>query len=287
MRRIAERFGIVWDPMLRVPTFNSRPVRANSSDPVAQYGVLKNRTDAYREVLDAAAIARVDELAGDLYGQIGGWTRRMAKTTLNRGTLEELRARTSSRREAARGRDDMRFRLAAELGERSRFSILDEKGYLILSPGSIAEAGPVVEAGNALVDSIGHDRLLAEFNPRHDTMSRGFLPPESHELGSPYMNFALHDDVVGTASAYLDVVPILLNIDIWYAYAPRARRGRSTRRSGTSTATTRRRSRSGSICDAVLVPVRERPPEGAVPAPRNVELAGGRVARARGTLGLR
>jgi hypothetical protein len=122
----------------------------------------------------------------------------VAKTTLNRGTHEELRARTSSRREAARGRDDMRFRLAAELGERSRFSIPDQKGYLILSPGSIAEAGPVVETGNALVDSIGHDRLLAEFNPRHDTMvvvlepervrrhvfreeSRGFLPPESHD----------------------------------------------------------------------------------------------------------
>ncbi len=72
MRRIAERFGIVWDPILLVPTFNSRPVRANSSDPVAQYGVLKNRTEAYREVLDTAAIARVDELAGDLYAQIGG-----------------------------------------------------------------------------------------------------------------------------------------------------------------------------------------------------------------------
>jgi hypothetical protein len=149
----------------------------------------------------------------------------MAKTTLNRGTLEELRARTSSRREAARARDDMRFRLAAELGERSRLSIPDEKGYLILPPGSIAEAGPVIEAGNALVGSIGHERLLAEFNPRHDTMSRGFLPPEAHELGSPYMNFALHDDVVGAASAYLGVVPILLNIDIWYAYAPPSKKG--------------------------------------------------------------
>jgi hypothetical protein len=72
MRRIAGRFGIVWDPILLVPTFNSRPVRANSSDPVAQYGVLKNRTEAYREVLDAAAIARVDALAGDLYAEIGG-----------------------------------------------------------------------------------------------------------------------------------------------------------------------------------------------------------------------
>lgn len=149
----------------------------------------------------------------------------MAKAALNRGTLEELRARTSSRREAARERDDQRFRLAAELGEQAQYSIPEEKGYLVLPPGSIAEAAPVIEAGNALVDSIGHDRLLSEFNPRNDTMSRGFLPPEAHELGSPYMNFALSDDVVGPASAYLGVVPILLNIDIWYAYAPPSKKG--------------------------------------------------------------
>ena len=103
----------------------------------------------------------------------------MAKTMENRGTLEELRARTSSRRQAARERDDQRFRLASELVEGSRFTIPEQKGYLILPPGSIAEAQPVIDAGNQVVDSIGHDRLLSEYNPRNDTMSRGFLPEDS------------------------------------------------------------------------------------------------------------
>ena len=67
MRRLAERFGIAWDPTLLVPTFNGRPVRANSSDPVQSYGVLAGRAEAWREVLDTEAIARVEELAGDLY----------------------------------------------------------------------------------------------------------------------------------------------------------------------------------------------------------------------------
>lgn len=149
----------------------------------------------------------------------------MAKTALNRGTLEELRARTSSRREAARERDDERFKLADELSTSSRVSIAEDKGYLVLPPGSIAEAEPVIAAGNQVVDSIGHDRLLAEYNPRHDTMSRGFLPEEAFQLGSPYMDFALHEDVVGAATSYLGVVPILLNIDIWYAYAPPSKKG--------------------------------------------------------------
>jgi len=70
MRRLAGAFGISTAPVLLVPTFNGRPVRANSSDPVAQYGVLAERTDAYRSVLDAATIERIDELAGDLYERV-------------------------------------------------------------------------------------------------------------------------------------------------------------------------------------------------------------------------
>lgn len=72
MRALAEQFGLSWSPDLLVPTFNGRPVRANSSDPVQTYGVLADRAEAYRDVLDAAAIARVDELAGDLYAEIRG-----------------------------------------------------------------------------------------------------------------------------------------------------------------------------------------------------------------------
>ncbi len=72
MRRLAERFGIAWDPILLVPTFNSRPVRANSSDPVGEYGVLRNRAEAWRDVLEPEAIARVQDLGGDVYSQIRG-----------------------------------------------------------------------------------------------------------------------------------------------------------------------------------------------------------------------
>jgi Sulfotransferase family len=70
MRRLAERFGITMSPVLLTPTYNGRAVRANSSDPVADYGVLVERASAYGDVLDPALIARVDELAGDLYARV-------------------------------------------------------------------------------------------------------------------------------------------------------------------------------------------------------------------------
>jgi len=77
MERIAERLEISMSPTLLVPTFNGREIRANSSDRIASYGVLADRTDRYRDVLDQQAIARIDELAGELYERVrsgdGAW----------------------------------------------------------------------------------------------------------------------------------------------------------------------------------------------------------------------
>ncbi|MGE5272763.1 MAG: sulfotransferase [Verrucomicrobiota bacterium] len=69
MWRVADRIGIERSPALLEPTFNGRPVRANSSGPVSEYGILKERTTAYRRSLDAEAIARIDELARSLYAE--------------------------------------------------------------------------------------------------------------------------------------------------------------------------------------------------------------------------
>jgi hypothetical protein len=66
---IAARLGLSPSPALLTPTFNGRPIRANSSYAVESYGILSNRTDAYRKTLDADTVTRVDELAGDVYEQ--------------------------------------------------------------------------------------------------------------------------------------------------------------------------------------------------------------------------
>jgi hypothetical protein len=64
MARIAERIGIAMSPVLLEPTFNGRPIRANSADEVGQYGILAKRE---QPSLDPETAARVTELAGDLY----------------------------------------------------------------------------------------------------------------------------------------------------------------------------------------------------------------------------
>jgi len=67
MTRLAERLGISMHPTLLSPTFNGRQIRPNSSDRVVSYGVVAERTERWRELLDADAIVRIDALAGDLH----------------------------------------------------------------------------------------------------------------------------------------------------------------------------------------------------------------------------
>jgi LPS sulfotransferase NodH len=68
MRRVAERIGISWSPVLLEPTFNGGRTRSNSVEAAErQYGVSTDRVDAYRRTLEPATIDRIDELAGDLY----------------------------------------------------------------------------------------------------------------------------------------------------------------------------------------------------------------------------
>jgi hypothetical protein len=67
MREVAERVGISMLPVLLEPTFNGRPIRANSSEVVGRFGVLPDRVGAYRDSLAAETVERIEELAGDLY----------------------------------------------------------------------------------------------------------------------------------------------------------------------------------------------------------------------------
>ncbi len=72
MRHVAGRIGISMSPVLLTPTFNLRPIRANSQARVERFGVLPERLGAYRDALDAESVARIDELGGALYERVAG-----------------------------------------------------------------------------------------------------------------------------------------------------------------------------------------------------------------------
>ena len=72
MRRLAERIGISWSPVLSTPTFNGRPTLANSTEPVERRGVLPERATAYRLSLDDATVEAIERAAGDLHRRVAG-----------------------------------------------------------------------------------------------------------------------------------------------------------------------------------------------------------------------
>jgi hypothetical protein len=67
MQRVAERIGIRMAPILLRPTFNSYPIRANSSERVEGEGILPERATAYHDSLDDETLRRIADLAGDRY----------------------------------------------------------------------------------------------------------------------------------------------------------------------------------------------------------------------------
>jgi hypothetical protein len=64
---VAERLGVTMSAALLEPSFNGRPKNANSSHRVERAGILTDRTQIYREVLDASTIARIEARSGDLH----------------------------------------------------------------------------------------------------------------------------------------------------------------------------------------------------------------------------
>jgi Sulfotransferase family len=67
MERLAGRIGISMSPVLLEPTFNGLPIRANSSTAVDARTVVPGRAEAWRAEVEPDAIARIEEIAGDLY----------------------------------------------------------------------------------------------------------------------------------------------------------------------------------------------------------------------------
>lgn len=145
------------------------------------------------------------------------------RKAIRSGTVAEREAYASERRRANAARDAERLRLAAELADTSELTIRPEQGYLTVPPGTLdPEVGAIVEHAAALIDSIGHDALL-ERGTKGGFIARGFLPEEALRLGSPYLDFALGERVVGPIAAYLGVVPVLTDVDVWYsAHHPKA-----------------------------------------------------------------
>jgi hypothetical protein len=156
--------------------------------------------------------------------QLEGSTDALDVTAMSKGTVGQRRTLVAARKNAARERDAARIRLAGELARGAQRSIPRERGFLVVSPGALEGTADLIATTNDVIDSIGHDRLMSG-KTKGGFLARGFLPDEAMAPDSPYLRFALGEDVIGPIAAYLGVVPVLTEFDVWYsAHGPNSPR---------------------------------------------------------------
>jgi hypothetical protein len=139
------------------------------------------------------------------------------RRAVRRTTVDRRLAYTDARRAANRERDAERLRLAHRFAALPGPHIPRDDGYLMLPAGTFSDlVEPVLVAGNGVIDEIGHQALV-EHGGKSDFIARGFLPDTAFAIDSPYFRLALDERIVGPISAYLGVVPVLTEIDVWYS----------------------------------------------------------------------
>ncbi|MBM3776641.1 MAG: hypothetical protein FJW23_00185 [Acidimicrobiia bacterium] len=147
----------------------------------------------------------------------------LERRAVKKTTVAARRAYTGARGAALRERDEPRLRLAQAAAAPGGLGIPGDRGLLRVGPAELADltTGLLADA-NALIDGIGHEGLRSKSGEK-SFIARGFLPPSAFERQSPYMRFALDPRIVHPIAAYLGVVPVLTEIDIWYsAHHPKA-----------------------------------------------------------------
>jgi hypothetical protein len=122
----------------------------------------------------------------------------------------------AARRGLAVERDARRYELAATV--EPAIEITPERGFAHVEAGHLALADEVVREANSTIDSIGHEQMLGEAARRKSKpyLVRNFIDRTEIGLGSPYLRFALSDEVLDAVTAYLGVVPVLYDFDVWF-----------------------------------------------------------------------
>lgn len=107
---------------------------------------------------------------------------------------------------------DARQRLAKELAaSNDSHEIPHRDGFAVLPPGTFPEVDDIVGTAREIIAA-----RESEITPGNkDFLQQGYLDAAHLSDDSPFLRFALRDDVIAAIARYLGVVPVLAKIDVW------------------------------------------------------------------------
>ena len=132
--------------------------------------------------------------------------------SFKQGGARARRLYAGTRRLRRLGTDRDRRRLTPNgSGPDPRWAIDPDRGFRVFAPGEFPGSGEVVAAA---LELLGQDTPEVKGN-KH--MRKRLLDPAELSPESPFVRFALSDEVLSSVSAYLGVVPLLSYADVWYS----------------------------------------------------------------------
>lgn len=110
-----------------------------------------------------------------------------------------------------------RRRIAAQVVPPAEFLIPERVGFRMFAPGAIAEANEIVAESQLLLTRA--DAKLAERRKARESKQFliNLLDPGELNLDSPFLRLALRPDLLSAVIAYLDTVPVLRSIQVFYS----------------------------------------------------------------------
>lgn len=112
-----------------------------------------------------------------------------------------------------------RERLAQVL-QHPPYDVIDhDAGFAVMKAGRIAGTDDIIEPALSFIDSID-PTAKAQGMLKKPQLFTKLLDTDGLTLDSPYLRFVLQPNILRSVSAYLGVVPILKDIDIWYSTHP-------------------------------------------------------------------
>ena len=114
-------------------------------------------------------------------------------------------------------------RVAREYSRKTNLVIPRERGFLVLPPGTFPETAELADFCNDLVAKIQSGETAPA--TRDDGRRRkskaqlrtGNLDNETLDLDSPFLRFALREDILAAVANYLGTVPLITQCDAWYS----------------------------------------------------------------------
>lgn len=109
-----------------------------------------------------------------------------------------------------------RERVAKELQAKAAYKVEDENGFLMIPDAAFPELPGMIKKAQEIIATNDPESLRR--NSKSQLLT-GLLKKEWLDYDSPFVQFALREEIASSVANYLGMMPVITKIDVWYSKA--------------------------------------------------------------------